>query len=152
MEGQAIDYGDKSITKAQSVAYREFLYKTFVVPLESNEDIEQTSHTLVKKEPARALEPIKPYFGKIQFEALSNDVKSGFVNFENVIETKKSIMKEYIVPTEWAEALKMLFEDMTPKNESVIEKVDPVEKVKEDIAKIASKKNQEEVPVEDIDF
>lgn len=45
-EGQSIDYGDKTITKAQSVAYREMLYKTFVAPFEKSEDIEEASHDL----------------------------------------------------------------------------------------------------------
>ena len=35
-EWEAIDYGDKTVTKCQSVAYREALYKTFVAPFEAS--------------------------------------------------------------------------------------------------------------------
>lgn len=60
MEGEAIDYGDKSVTKCQSVAYREALYKTFCAPFTASVDIEDDSHDLKpeneKKDPA----PPKP--------------------------------------------------------------------------------------------
>lgn len=52
-EGEAIDYGDKCVTKCQSVAYREALYKTFVAPFEASivdpqgsVDIEDQDHNL----------------------------------------------------------------------------------------------------------
>src|SRR3990167_4569554 len=44
-DGEAIDYGDKASNKAASVAYREALLKTFVVPFENN-DIENADHEL----------------------------------------------------------------------------------------------------------
>ena len=44
-DGEAIDYGDKSSNKAMSVAYREALFKTFIVPFE-NDDIENYNHSL----------------------------------------------------------------------------------------------------------
>lgn len=50
MDGEAIDYGDKCTTKAQSVAYREFLFKTFCVAFEGDNDIENASHELKKVE------------------------------------------------------------------------------------------------------
>lgn len=46
MEGEAIDYGDKAVTKCQSVAYREALYKTFCAPFTASLDIEDDSHDL----------------------------------------------------------------------------------------------------------
>lgn len=53
MEGEAIDYGDKCVTKCQSVAFREMLYKTFVAPFEASiidpqgsVDIEDENHDL----------------------------------------------------------------------------------------------------------
>lgn len=56
MEGEAIDYGDKAVTKCQSVAYREALYKTFCAPFTASLDIEDDTHDLKpeaeKKEPA----------------------------------------------------------------------------------------------------
>lgn len=44
-DGEAIDYGDKGSNKAYSVAYREAIFKLFVVPFE-NEDIEAVDHDL----------------------------------------------------------------------------------------------------------
>lgn len=49
-DGEAIDYGDKSSNKAYSTAYREALWKMFVVPFKGSDDIENTSHEL-KSEP-----------------------------------------------------------------------------------------------------
>ena len=56
-DGEAIDYGDKSSNKAYSVAYREAMFKLFIVPFE-NEDIEEQSHDL-KPEPKPAAKPAK---------------------------------------------------------------------------------------------
>jgi hypothetical protein len=44
-DGEAIDYGDKGSNKAYSVAYREAMFKMFVIPFES-EDIEAADHDL----------------------------------------------------------------------------------------------------------
>jgi hypothetical protein len=44
-DGEAIDYGDKASNKAYSVAYREAMFKMFVIPF-ANEDIEEVSHEL----------------------------------------------------------------------------------------------------------
>jgi hypothetical protein len=61
MEGEAIDYGDKSVTKCQSVAYREALYKTFCAPFTASLDIEDANHDLdpenEKKEPIKEVKP-----------------------------------------------------------------------------------------------
>jgi ERF superfamily len=59
-DGEAIDYGDKASNKAQSVAYREAMFKMFVIPFQG-EDIENDSHELVKPEhkPAAA-KPVPP--------------------------------------------------------------------------------------------
>jgi hypothetical protein len=50
-DGEAIDYGDKTCNKVMSVAYREALFKTLVVPFET-EDIEDTNHDLKPTAPA----------------------------------------------------------------------------------------------------
>lgn len=47
-DGEAIDYGDKSSNKAYSTAYREALWKLFIVPFEAD-DTENTSHDLKPK-------------------------------------------------------------------------------------------------------
>jgi ERF superfamily len=58
-DGEAIDYGDKSSNKAYSVAYREAMFKTFVIPFE-NDDIENASHDLqTEKKPAATEQPAK---------------------------------------------------------------------------------------------
>lgn len=44
-DGEAIDYGDKGSNKAMSVAYREALFKTFIIPF-GNDDIENHNHDL----------------------------------------------------------------------------------------------------------
>jgi ERF superfamily len=44
-DGEAIDYGDKGSNKANSVAYREAMFKMFVIPFEE-EDIEATNHDI----------------------------------------------------------------------------------------------------------
>lgn len=44
-DGEAIDYGDKASNKAYSVAYREAIFKMFVIPFE-NDDIENADHEL----------------------------------------------------------------------------------------------------------
>lgn len=56
-DGEAIDYGDKASNKAYSVAYREAIFKMFVIPF-GNEDIEEVNHDVAapKETPA----PTKP--------------------------------------------------------------------------------------------
>jgi hypothetical protein len=44
-DGEAIDYGDKASNKAYSVAYREAMFKMFVIPVQ-NEDIEDADHDI----------------------------------------------------------------------------------------------------------
>lgn len=46
VDGEAIDYGDKSSNKAYSTAYREALWKLFVVPFASSDDIENHEHDI----------------------------------------------------------------------------------------------------------
>ena len=60
MEGEAIDYGDKAVTKAQSVAYREALYKTFCAPFTASVDIEDDSHDLKPENEKKDPPPPKP--------------------------------------------------------------------------------------------
>jgi hypothetical protein len=52
-DGEAIDYGDKGSNKAQSVAYREAMFKMFVIPFE-NDDIENADHDLKAPQPRQA--------------------------------------------------------------------------------------------------
>lgn len=59
MEGEAIDYGDKAVTKAQSVAYREALYKTFCAPFTASLDIEDDSHDLKSENEKKDILPPK---------------------------------------------------------------------------------------------
>lgn len=66
-EGEAIDYGDKCVTKCQSVAYREALYKTFVAPFESSivdpqgsVDIEDQDHELERQDKNKTNEKVQP--------------------------------------------------------------------------------------------
>jgi hypothetical protein len=56
-DGEAIDYGDKASNKAYSVAYREAMFKMFVIPFQ-NEDIEEASHEVVA--PKAAASAAKP--------------------------------------------------------------------------------------------
>lgn len=49
-DGEAIDYGDKSSNKAYSTAYREALWKLFIVPFAAD-DTENTGHDLKPSEP-----------------------------------------------------------------------------------------------------
>jgi len=60
MEGEAIDYGDKAVTKAQSVAYREALYKTFCAPFTASIDIEDENHNLKPEGEKAAMTPARP--------------------------------------------------------------------------------------------
>jgi hypothetical protein len=63
-DGEAIDYGDKGSNKAQSVAYREAMFKMFVIPFQ-NDDIEDSDHDLkpaakpTSKPAAKAVDPKK---------------------------------------------------------------------------------------------
>ena len=47
-DGESIDYGDKGSNKAYSVAYREAMFKMFVIPFE-NDDIENSDHQIKPK-------------------------------------------------------------------------------------------------------
>jgi hypothetical protein len=58
-DGEAIDYGDKASNKAQSVAYREAMFKMFVIPFQ-NEDIEEASHDIAAKPVAPVAKAIVP--------------------------------------------------------------------------------------------
>jgi hypothetical protein len=66
-DGEAIDYGDKASNKAQSVAYREAMFKMFVIPFQ-NEDIEEADHdikpiakpVITVKPVANATKPVAP--------------------------------------------------------------------------------------------
>lgn len=48
VDGEAIDYGDKASNKAYSTAYREAMWKMFIVPFEAD-DIENHEHNLKPK-------------------------------------------------------------------------------------------------------
>lgn len=52
VDGEAIDYGDKSSNKAYSTAYREAFWKLFIVPFETD-DIENHDHELTASTPAK---------------------------------------------------------------------------------------------------
>jgi ribosomal protein L12E/L44/L45/RPP1/RPP2 len=58
-DGEAIDYGDKASNKAYSVAYREAMFKMFVIPFQ-NEDIEEVSHDVAAKPAAAKPATTKP--------------------------------------------------------------------------------------------
>ena len=58
-DGEAIDYGDKASNKAASVAYREAILKTFVVPFKGD-DIENSDHEIVPEKPIVKSIPPKP--------------------------------------------------------------------------------------------
>ncbi len=64
-DGESIDYGDKGSNKCYSVAYREALFKMFIIPF-GNDDIENADHELVPKTPAKPLPPKKPVSVKTQ--------------------------------------------------------------------------------------
>lgn len=53
-DGEAIDYEDKGSNKAYSVAYREAMFKMFVIPFEGD-DIENHDHEI--KTPAKQTKP-----------------------------------------------------------------------------------------------
>ncbi len=55
-DGESIDYGDKGSNKCNSVAYREAMFKLFVVPFAS-EDIEDVNHDLQSEAPKQAAKP-----------------------------------------------------------------------------------------------
>lgn len=77
-EGQAIDYGDKTITKAQSVAYREMLYKTFVAPFEKSDDIEETNHELEDPRHANREALAEMLLEEVASAATSEDLKAAY--------------------------------------------------------------------------
>ena len=56
-DGEAIDYGDKACNKAYSTAYREALWKLFVVPFQAD-DTENHSHDLVAPTVQYAPKPV----------------------------------------------------------------------------------------------
>lgn len=58
-DGEAIDYGDKASNKAYSVAYREAMFKMFVIPFE-NEDIEASEHDLNPAKPVTLVKKASP--------------------------------------------------------------------------------------------
>lgn len=58
-DGEAVDYGDKASNKAYSTAYREALWKLFVVPF-NNDDTENHDHDLKPKETEHVAPPVKP--------------------------------------------------------------------------------------------
>ncbi|TXH55603.1 MAG: hypothetical protein E6Q97_08520 [Desulfurellales bacterium] len=62
-DGEAIDYGDKGSNKAQSVAYREAMFKMFVIPFQ-NDDIENSDHNLKPAQRATAARPAAKTTGK----------------------------------------------------------------------------------------
>ena len=51
-EGEAIDYGDKSTSKSQSMAIKYALLQTFMIPTEDTEDGDKTSPEAGKHTPA----------------------------------------------------------------------------------------------------
>ena len=51
MEGEAIDSGDKSTSKAISIAYKYLLLETFMIPTEEQKDPDHESHELAKPAP-----------------------------------------------------------------------------------------------------
>ena len=51
-EGEAIDYGDKSTSKSQSMSFKYTLLQTFMIPTEDTEDGDKTSPEAGKHTPA----------------------------------------------------------------------------------------------------
>jgi hypothetical protein len=70
-DGEAIDYGDKCTTKAQSVALREFIFKTFMVPFHTVDDIEEVSHEITKPTSA----PVKTIAPKTESKPVESKPK-----------------------------------------------------------------------------
>jgi hypothetical protein len=125
-DGEAIDYGDKCTTKAQSVALREFLFKTFMVPFHTVEDIEETGHTLSIKKPAPKKETFeKPAWDddkksepKSAPEKSLEDTISDVIAQERAAGTKASALQHKKLSEHWnnpeltAEALKLRTKDV----------------------------------------
>lgn len=78
MIGEAMDSGDKGLSKCGSIAYREFLLKTFCVPVEATEDNERdfSSPELAPKE---ADAPIPPPPDRDPPKARTNHKKGSVV-------------------------------------------------------------------------
>ena len=98
-DGEAIDYGDKSSNKAYSTAYREALWKLFVVPF-AGDDIENTDHDLKPAEkpvakPTAKADPYKVAMAKIDATE----------NMEQLNELMTKISKGTILTADQKEAL-----------------------------------------------
>jgi len=87
-DGEAIDYGDKASNKAYSVAYREAMFKMFVIPFQG-EDIEEVSHDIAKPRPATKAAP-KP-------AATSNLAKQREAMHKRIIELCDQIALEPLI-------------------------------------------------------
>jgi hypothetical protein len=104
-DGEAIDYGDKCTTKAQSVALREFLFKTFMVPFHTVDDIEEASHEIAKMEvnPVTASKPVElPWMNDNQLADLLSLIASGQYDGKNGQEVTKIARQKYAVNRDMA--------------------------------------------------
>jgi hypothetical protein len=107
-DGEAIDYGDKCTTKAQSVALREFLFKTFMVPFHTVDDIEEASHDISKVEkpatvaakpvtkPAQATTTAQPWFNHY-FKDTKNETPEWKKLIEDITAQKFPSVEDYIM-------------------------------------------------------
>lgn len=104
-DGEAIDYGDKCTTKAQSVALREFLFKTFMVPFHTVDDIEEASHEIAKTEakPVTASKPVElPWMNDNQLADLLSIIEKGQYDGKNGQEVVKIARQKYAVNRDMA--------------------------------------------------
>ena len=113
-DGEAIDYGDKCTTKAQSVALREFIFKTFMVPFHTVDDIEEVSHEITKptsapvKKPEPTNAPEKKdleWMNDNQLADLLNLITSGHYDGKKGYEVVKIARQKYAVNKKMAEQI-----------------------------------------------
>lgn len=118
-DGEAIDYGDKSSNKAYSVAYREAMFKIFVIPFE-NDDIENDAHDL-QPEKKTAAAPTAPapkdtqhhkqqaeLASKIKIGKLMTTLTGGDLKGAELIANVKDRTKLEVVPENFGEIINRL--------------------------------------------
>ncbi len=121
MDGEAVDYGDKSVGKCSSYAYRDFLLKTFVIPTAEPKDTDADSHELKPEKE----EPKRPKATKIAIQKMVDRVMLGEDDnieldddFRAVNEGENSILEKAEAALDLSAAQVVLIQDAYRKHNS----------------------------------
>lgn len=102
MDGEAMDSGDKSTSKAASIAFKYLLFETFMIPTEEKKDPDFDTHEVVAPAPTQAPKQID---SRIELIPGTDIYKKAVTYLATGGGTMEAIVKKYKVAQPVAERL-----------------------------------------------